>query len=111
MARQLNTNDVDDPAESIQEMLVADDGRLAAIRCVGPDKVGIGTQFIKLHRPSTLSIERETTRPMTFWHADEAKREANLLRWDDGTTLTITKGTIDSIDPDGYEDRKSHYGA
>ena len=38
---QLPTNDTNNPAAPVDEMLVADDGRTAMIRCVGPVSAGI----------------------------------------------------------------------
>ncbi len=107
---RLETNDVNKPAAPVDEMLVADDGRLAMIRCVGPQKAGIKEQRVELHRPGRLTIRRETAGEMTWWYAGDAKRDKNTLRWSDGTTLAVTRGHIARIDLKGYAETKRHYG-
>jgi hypothetical protein len=106
---QLGTADVNEPATPVEEMLVADDGRLARIRCVGPKSAGLGEQLVDLHRPARLVIRREATSPLTWWYAGQAKHEANSFDWPDGTCLTVKRGRIDSVNPSGYTDRKAHY--
>ena len=61
------------PAAPVDEMLVADDGRLAMIRCVGPQKAGIKEQRVELRRPGRLTIRRETAGEMTWWYAGDAE--------------------------------------
>jgi hypothetical protein len=39
-----------------------------------------------------------------------AKQDGNSLIWDDGTKLTVTKGSISTVDPKGYTETKTHYG-
>jgi hypothetical protein len=107
---QLETDDVNKPAQPVDEMLVADDGRLAMIRCVGPQKEGINEQRVELRRPGRLTIRRETAVAMTWWYAGDPKRDKNILRWSDGTTLAVTRGEITRIDPKGYTETKRHYG-
>jgi hypothetical protein len=107
---QLETADVNKPARPVEEMLVADDGRLATIRCVGPRQAGIKEQRVELHRPGRLTIRRETAGEMKWWYAGNAKRDHNALRWPDGTTLTVTRGDLARIDPQGYTETKRHYG-
>jgi hypothetical protein len=107
---QLETDDVNKPARPVDEMLVADDGRLATIRCVGPQKAGIKEQRVELHRPRQLTIRRETGGKMSWWYAGDAQRDKNVLRWSDGTTLAVTRGSIERIDPHGYIETKRHYG-
>jgi len=105
----LETNDVNKPAEPIEEMLVADDGRLAKIRCVGPKSAGISEQKIELHRPGRLSIHRQTTEPITWWLAGKPGREGNTFTWQDGTMVTISTGTISKFDERGFVETKTHY--
>jgi len=105
----LETNDVNKPAEPIDEMLVADDGQLAEIRCVGPKSAGVSEQKIELHRPGRLRVTRHAEKPLTFWSAGSPQREGNRLTWPDGTTLTIVTGKIHSVDAEGFVDRKTHY--
>jgi hypothetical protein len=107
---QLDTDDVNKPARPVEEMLVADDGRLAMIRCVGPQKAGVKEQRVELHRPGRLTIRRETAGEMRWWYAGNAKRDKNTLRWSDGTALTVTRGDISRVDSMGYTETKRHYG-
>jgi hypothetical protein len=107
---QLGTDDVNKPAQPVDDMLVADDGRRAMIRCVGPQKAGIKEQRVELHRLGRLTIRREISGKMSWWYAGEAQRNKNVLRWPDGTTLAVTRGSIERIDPQGFVETKRHYG-
>jgi hypothetical protein len=102
--------DVNKPAEPVDEMLVADDGRNAFIRCVGPKSNGIAEQIIELQRPTRLTVDRRCSKPLTWWCAGEPQRQENTLAWPDGTKLTIRKGTIAEFNPQGYLETKVHYG-
>ena len=102
-------DDVNNPSKPVEEMLVADDGRLAFLRCVGPKPHGVGEQRIELNRPGKLTIRREAAKPLGWWHAGDAKRTSNTLTWPNGTRLTVTRGAIESIDPKGHADRLVHY--
>ena len=106
---QLPVNDVNAPAQPVDEMLVADDGLTALIRCIGPKSAGIAEQRVELRRPSRLVIRRETEAELNWWYAGEPQRDANQLSWPDGTTLTVTRGSIVDIDPQGYLETKVHY--
>ena len=107
---QLNVNDINSPALAVDEMLVADDGRLATIRCVGPTTAGLGEQIINLDRPGSLMIRRKTSQPMKWWYSGDARRDGNALIWSDGTRLEVAIGHIESIDPTGFVESKSHFG-
>jgi len=107
---QLAVNDVNDPAEAVEQMLVADDGRLASIRCVGPKNAGLGVQTVDLHRPSQLVIHREVSKSLSWWYAGKATRNGNTLSWPDGTELIVTNGQIESVDQSGFKETKTHYG-
>ncbi|MCA9101110.1 MAG: hypothetical protein KDA63_08175 [Planctomycetales bacterium] len=107
-------DDVNDPAEAVAEMLVADDGCTALIRCVGPESAGIGEQRIRLRRaePDVVAgvlIDRETDGAMSFWYAGPATHVSNALCWPDGTELVVSCGSIAGIEKDGFIDKKSHY--
>lgn len=107
---QLPVNDVNDPSTAVEEMLVADDGKLASIRCIGPAWANLGEQVVDLHRPSKLVIRREISGPLSWSYAGNASREGNSLLWDDGTRLIVSRGAIESINPQGFIETKKHYG-
>lgn len=110
MVDQLKVNDINTPATAVEEMLVADDGQLATIRCVGPSSAGLGKQVVRLERPAKLVVRRETSQPMSWWYVGNARRDGNTLEWPDGTRLEIVTGKLESIDLAGYVDAKKHYG-
>jgi hypothetical protein len=107
---QLKINDQVKPAPPVDEMLVADDGRLALIRCVGPKAAGLSEQRVELHRPRRLVIRRELAGSLSWWYAGEATRTNNTLHWPGGATLTVTRGQIENVDLKGYPEKKVHYG-
>lgn len=107
---QLPTNDTNKPAEPVDEMLVADDGRVATIRCVGPKSAGIGEQWVELTRPGLLTVERETEKPLDFWFAEQPHRDGNTFRWPDGTELIVVTGEIAAVDNAGYTETPVHFG-
>ena len=98
------------PPEPAADVLVTDDGRRASIRCVGPKDAGIGEQLVDLDRPARLSILCTTERPLTWWYAGKPEHRGNSLTWADGTKLTVTRGAIVRIDPNGRTDATRHYG-
>jgi hypothetical protein len=107
---RLGIDDTNAPAKPVDETLLADDGRRATIRCVGPKAAGIGEQLVELDRPSRLSISRATDKPLTWWYSGNPERNDNSFRWSNGTQLKISRGKISKIDPRGYIDAKTHYG-
>lgn len=98
------------PKVETKELLLADDGRRALIRCIGPESRGLGEQRLELMRPSEATITRKATRPLTWWHAGNPKRQENDFLWPDGTQLTVKRGTITEFKPDGYLETKVHFG-
>lgn len=107
---QLPTNDANKPAAAVEEMLVADDGRTATIRCVGPKEASIDVQTVELTRPQLLTIERHTTQPMSWWYMERPERDGSVLRWPDGTELRIEQGTISDHNDGGFVETPVHYG-
>jgi hypothetical protein len=91
-------------------LLVADDGRLAMIRCVGPTAIGVKEQRIELHRPRHLTIRRHVSQLVKWWYTGEANRTGNELVWPDGTKLTVTRGEISGVDPQGFTETMVHFG-
>jgi hypothetical protein len=106
---QLGVDDVNRPAEAVTEPMLADDGRRARYRAIGPEQAGIGEQWVELERPRRVTIRRRTDKPVCWWYAGPAERTARALVWPDGTRLEIVRGAIDSIEDDGYRDMKVHY--
>jgi hypothetical protein len=106
---RLNVDDTNAPAKPVDETLVADDGRHATIRCVGPKTADLGEQLVDLERPSKLSITRTAAKPLTWWFAGNPKRDGNLFAWPDGTVLKVTSGTITKFAADGFIETKRHY--
>jgi hypothetical protein len=107
---QLGTSDINHPTKAVHEMLLADDGRQAFIRCIGPETAGLAEQFVQLDRPHRLNIRRQVDQPLTWWYSGAAQRTGNTLNWPDGTRLDIVKGTIETLNPAGRVDAKAHYG-
>lgn len=107
----LKTADINDPAKPVDELLVADDGKWARIRCVGPAAAGLKEQTVDLWRPRRLSIRRQASRPLQWWYAGRPSvEEKTRFTWPDGTRLVVTRGEIRQVDPKGFVDRKVHYG-
>jgi hypothetical protein len=98
------------PAEAVDQMLVSDDGPNAFIRCVGPKSQGIDEQLIELQRPSRLTVDRQCSKPFTWWCAGEPRREEYSLSWPDGARLAVRKGAIAQFNPEGFVETKRHYG-
>lgn len=107
---RLGVDDTNAPAKPVDETLVADDGRHATIRCVGPKPSGLGEQIVDLERPGHLTISRQTTKPLTWWYAGKPQQQNESFTWPDGTRLTITHGAIGTITPDGFVESKQHFG-
>jgi hypothetical protein len=110
LVEQLYINESGAPLKPVDEMLVADDGSLATISCVGPKSLGIGEQVVKLSRPDKLTINRTTEKPITWWYAGNPTQNDNTFDWSNRTQLKVIQGTVSKIDPKGYVDAKRHYG-
>jgi hypothetical protein len=107
---QMKTADPNKPAPPVEQLLVADDGRLATIRCVGPKAFEVGEQLLELHRPNRLTLTRHTTKPVEFWCMDSPKQEGNRLTWPDGVQLVVERGKVAEFKPDGYHETLVHFG-
>lgn len=107
---QLPTNDINKPTSAVDEMLVTDDGRTAAIRCVGPKEAAIGEQFVELTRPGQLTVERNTSEPVSWWYMENPQLVGKAFRWPDGVELRIEQGEIAEHKIDGYVETPVHYG-
>lgn len=107
---RLGVDDTSAPPKPVDETLLADDGRHATVRCVGPKTAGIGEQLVELERPSRLSITRTTEKPLTWWYSGNPRHSGNSFTWSDGTELKLTRGKIAKIAPEGYVESKRHFG-
>jgi hypothetical protein len=107
---RMNTADQNKPAPPVEQLLVADDGRTATIRCVGPKQFEIGEQLMELHRPNRLTLSRHTAKPIEFWCMDSPKQEGNRLAWPDGVQLVVEHGKITEFKADGYHETLVHFG-
>jgi hypothetical protein len=85
---------------------VHDDGRHAALRWTGATGGGFRLQSLRLRRPDLLTLVRRTIQESMWWCSPGAVRDGNCLRWPDGTTVTVKKGTLTKVDPEGYHDQK-----
>ncbi|MBL9162181.1 MAG: DUF4962 domain-containing protein [Planctomycetaceae bacterium] len=105
-----SASDVNKPPEPVEELLVSDDGRRAAIRCVGPKAQDVSEQWVELHRPGVLKVERHTSNPVRWWQMDQPRQEANSFVWPDGVRLQVEVGEIAQVDVHGYVESPVHFG-
>ena len=94
------------PPQQVSGVTLQDDGARAELTCTGAADSGFTYQAIVLDRRGVLSLTRFTDEQQAWWCYGEPVREGNLLRWEDGTTLSVTRGEIVSVEPDGYHDEK-----
>ena len=80
---QLPTNDTNKPTAAVDEMLLSDDGRTAAIRCVGPKEAAIGEQFVELTGPAglRLSVHFGTSKLVVHGESASGRKNIPLARW------------------------------
>jgi hypothetical protein len=95
---EVNVEDINDPREAADEMILNDDGKRASIRCVDSH---FGEQHIELQRPADLTIDRKTSKTVTWWFSGPAEKSGNSWTWPNGTQLTLLKGKIISTIPEG----------
>ncbi|MBM3477345.1 MAG: DUF4962 domain-containing protein [Armatimonadetes bacterium] len=94
------------PPAEVRAVTLDDDGRQARLRCEGAEDSGFTEQRLLLRRPGTLTLTRTTDQEQAWWCYGRPVREGNVLRWKDGTTLTVEQGRLISLEPDGYHDEK-----
>jgi len=93
------------PPAKVTNVSLQDDGRQAVLTCAGAPDSGFALQTLRLERPAgVLALIRDTTAEQTFYSCGKPIRDENCLRWEDGTTLEVTHGTITSFEPEGYRD-------
>jgi len=106
---QLGVADINNVKQSVNDLMVADNGSEAMIRCVGPEFATLKEQQIVLIRPGRLTITREVTESLSWTYHGDPRREENSLVWPDGTRLTLDRGWIAEIEKDAHRDAKAHY--
>lgn len=80
---------------------VVDDGPTATIRCGQPNATP--SLEVILNRPQrTLTIRRRAAGDWSWWCHGAPERDGNRLRWRQGIELTVTKGELTSLSPEGY---------
>jgi hypothetical protein len=90
-----------------RDLDLTDDGNVAIIRSVGPEGSVVTKQSVTLHRPDRLTIRRETDSAIGWWCHGTPTKKDNTLTWSNGTELIVMRGTIETVDPKGYHDRKN----
>jgi hypothetical protein len=84
---------------------VEDKDGVAMIRCGASDDLGFSDQTISLNRrASTITVRRATSKPLRWYCHGKPSRKGNSLVWDGGARINVTKGTIVSVTPDGYNE-------
>jgi len=89
-----------------RDLVLTDDGTTGIIRCTGADGSAFTRQTVKLKRPDLLLISYATANDVRWWCHGRPTRNGNILTWPDRTRLRVTRGSITSLDPDGYRDEK-----
>jgi hypothetical protein len=79
---------------------IADDGRRAVIRCGTNSMPSLQTELDR--RTARLLIRRSGSTDWRFWCQGEPKRNANQLKWQNGTTLVIREGRLAEWSPQGH---------
>ncbi len=106
----MKTADPNKPSPPVEDMLVADDGRTALIRCVGPQSQAVGVQKLELAPQGRLTFTRHTTKPVTWWFMDDPHRTPRRLTWNDGTELVVEQGSDLELVDDGHLETPVHFG-
>ena len=65
---------------------------------------------VELERPSRLTVNRHCSKPITWWCAGDLRREENSFVWPDGTKLSVRKGSIAEVNPEGLVEKLVHFG-
>ncbi|MCC6444772.1 MAG: DUF4962 domain-containing protein [Armatimonadetes bacterium] len=97
---------IDSQLKPATDVVLADNGEMATISCAGAAGTGHSRQTLELKRPGLLRIRRQADRDVQWWCYGRPVWKENNLTWPGGTRLTVTKGTIVSLDPEGYRDEK-----
>jgi hypothetical protein len=98
--------DAHQPPAGAADLALEDDGRRAVLSCRGSAEAGYAFQTVCLDRPGRLTLTRETAAEQAWWCYGNPHRDGGALRWEDGTVLRVVRGTIASLEPEGYRDEK-----
>ena len=98
--------EADCPPALASDVALRDSGREAALSCRGAAAAPSTAQALRLVRPGRLVLSRDTTAEQAWWCFGWPTRDGAALRWDDGTVLEVTEGTIVALDAEGYHDEK-----
>lgn len=90
----------------VTDVTLEDNGQRASLTCKGAADSGFTRQTLLLDRPGRLTLTRDTTTAQAWWCYGKPVRDGNILRWEDGTVLEVSRGTIVALDPAGYHDEK-----
>lgn len=94
------------PPGRVNNIKLMDDGQRAYLSCRGGAGSGFNQQTVMLRRPGVVTLSRITESEQAWWCYGTPVQEGNVLRWEDGTTLAVKRGTIVSVEMDGYHDEK-----
>jgi hypothetical protein len=98
--------DVHNQPQPVGNVGLTDDRTNAVMTCTGAPGSAFTKQAVELRRPGRAIIRRTTEMETRWWCHGRLARDGNRLTWPDGTLLHVTKGGIQSIDPEGYHDEK-----
>lgn len=94
------------PPAAVSGATLQEDGKRASVACSGVSDSGFTRQTFALVRPARLTLARDTEREQAWWCCGKPLRNGNTLRWEDGTVLEVTQGTLVALDPNAYHDEK-----
>jgi hypothetical protein len=97
---------VDTLSPAAKDVDLHDGGPRARISCSGDAADGFASQSVRLTRPGRLTVYWSRSVRRTWWSHTMPERDGNRLTWADGTTLTVERGSIGSVEPDGFVDEK-----
>lgn len=90
-----------------KDITLSDDGKVAIIKCGKDVREDVSATKLVLNRPDSITIERESTKAISFWSYQTPKQKDNILTWPNGVRIEVQQGRIESIDPKGYLDEKT----
>ncbi|MBI4531862.1 MAG: DUF4962 domain-containing protein [Candidatus Latescibacteria bacterium] len=92
--------------QPVRDVRLTDDRTNAVMTCTGTTDSAFTGQVVELRRPRCVIIRRTTDTDVRWWCHGRLTWDGNRLTWPDRTVLHVARGTILSIDPEGYHDAK-----